>query len=694
MLASAEAIRKDVAALFRAPRRIRPSEAAAKSLFDHHSGNLYDPKTAPYMAELLDTLASREHEVTVVVGPSRSSKSFTMVLGGLTYIITCDPADTTILHMHQMQATKWSKTELTPTFDASEDLAAELGTGSRANNISLKLLRNGMSLSMGYPSIGCVSASTLRYVFITDADNLSGDLSLSALFPLATKRTTTFMSAGHTVVEGNPAEDYADVQWEPAPGSHEGPPATGLVSLYNSGDRRRFYWPCPHCGEYFQALPGLAPFKLIPDIEELKALAMSKNLAEVAQRLAVVVCPASGCEIRHDSKQEMNLRGRWLREGQTIDRDGVIHGEGNGSKIASAWVAGVMAAYQSWPSMLVDFLQAVRHYATTGEDTQIKQRMNTDFAWPHLPYALRSRKAKHALQERAEEYEKLKVPEGVRYLICCVDVQHHAFVVQVTGYGANDQRWLVDRYKLETSERPKQDGGFHKIDPASYQEDWDILTDKCVDRQYELGDGSKRRMNVLVTLIDSAGEKGVTIRAKNYWQSLAPLGLKNKMRLSKGDGNLNSPRVLERYPDTRSRGERESGFAGDVPVLFYNVTIVKDVVMGNMDRPEYGPGYYHFPAWIAKEKWFFDEITAEKRGPKRWECPPHVRNEALDLFCMAEVGHFTLGGDKIDWDKHNKIPSWARPWDLNSEVRTGARLPAPRPAKPAQRRGTRSSGVY
>ncbi len=152
--------------------------------------------------------------------------------------------------------------------------------------------------------------------------------------------------------------------------------------------------------------------------------------------------------------------------------------------------------------------------------------------------------------------------------------------------------------------------------------------------------------------------------------------------------------MLERFPDTRNRKDRNSGFVGDVPVLFFNVTIVKDVVMANMDREEFGPGYYHFPRWIEKDAKFFNEITAEKRGPKRWECAPHVRNEAGDLFVMAEVGHFTMLGDKIKWDQHNSIPSWARPWDTNSEVRTGARLAAPRPAKPAPRRGTRSSGVY
>ena len=697
MLASAELISRDVAALFRSPRRILPSQAAVKSLVDHQTGRDYDLSTAPYMAYPLDTLASREYEATILVGPSRSSKSFTMVFGGLAYIITCDPADTTVIHMNQRKAQQWSKKELDRAIEISPDLRAERGAGSRANNIDMKLLRNGMSLSMGYPSVSCVSADTLRYVFITDADNLSGDLSLSALFPLAAKRTTTFMSAGHIIAEGNPAEDYSSVEWEPTPGSHEGPPATGLVSLYNGGDRHRFYWPCPHCGEFFQAEPGLAPFKLIPELEQLKELSLEKNLGEVAQRLAVVVCPNNGCEIRHESKQEMNTRGRWLKEGQKIDRDGIVYGDGAiVSKHATFWVAGVMAAYQSWPSMIEEYLKAIRHYATTGEDTQVKQRLNTDFAWPHLPFALQNRREKHAIQARAvEDYRKMDVPDGVRYLICTVDVQKNAFIVQVTGFGAHGHHWLIDRYSIRESDREKPNGGRYPIDPARYAEDWDVLTTKCVARSYRLaGPGETRSMHVKLTLIDSGGEAGVTSRAYDYWRSLVALGMRNKMRLVKGDPNLNAPRWTEAYPDTKGRKDRNSGSAGDVPVILINTTMVKDVVMAEIEKEIEGQGYYHFPAWIGKEKWFFDEITAETRGPKRWEVPAHVRNEAFDLFCYAHVGNLILKGNLINWDQHAMVPSWAKPWDSNSDVSDGARLPPPRTVRKAPQRGTRSGGVY
>lgn len=696
MLATASGIRKEVAEIFRSSRRTLPSQAAATSLVDHQSGQLYDPNAAPYMSEPLDMMASREHEATILLGPSRSSKSFTLVMGGLTYIITCDPADTTVLHMNQAESRQWSKADLARTIAASPDLFEQLGPGSGSNNVDMKLMRNGMALRMGYPSISCVSAKTIRWVFITDADNLTGDMPLNALFPQAAKRTTTFMSAGHTVVEGNPAEDYSDIHWTPTPGSHEGPPATGLVSLYNSGDRRRFYWPCPHCGEYSQAEPGLTPFKLLPELEELKALSQSSNLSEIAQRLAVVVCPNNGCEIRHEHKQQMNSRGRWLKEGQTIDHAGVIHGAGVISRRATFWVAGVMAAYQSWPSMIEQYLQAIRHFSATGEDSEVKARLNTDFAWPHLPFALQNRREKHAIQARAvEDYRKMDVPDGVRYLICTVDVQKNAFVVQVTGFGAHGHHWLIDRYSIRESEREKPNGGRYPIDPARYAEDWDVLTTKCVARSYRLaGPGETRSMHVKLTLIDSGGEAGVTSRAYDYWRSLVALGMRNKMRLVKGDPNLNAPRWTEAYPDTKGRKDRNSGSAGDVPVILINTTMVKDVVMAEIEKEIEGEGYYHFPAWIGKEKWFFDEITAETRGPKRWEVPAHVRNEAFDLFCYAHVGNLILKGNLINWDQHAMVPGWAKPWDSNSDVSDGARLPPPRPVRKSPQRGTRSGGVY
>lgn len=699
MLADAAEIRREVAALFRPARRIRPSQAATQSLVDFRTGQNIDFDAAPYMVEPLDTMASREHEATVLVGPSRSSKTFSLVFGGLTYIITCDPADTTVLHMNQNEMRQFSKSDLARTIDASPDLADQLGAAAGDDNIEMKIMRNGMALRMGYPSISCVSSKTIRWIIITDADNLTGDLKIGELFPLGLKRAQTFMSSGHCVVEGNPAVDYDDPNWTPKT-AHQGPPSKGLVALYNSGDRRRWYWPCPHCGEHGQALPGLASFKLLPSIDELKELVLTNDVAELAEKYAVVVCEKNGCEIRHDSKREMNLRGKWLREGQSIDRDGVITGEGLKSKRATFWVAGVMAAYQSWPSMIEQFLQAVKLYATTGDEGEIKQKLNTDFAWPHIPNAaLNRRRNNHALQARCENetYEKGTVPEGVRFLTGQVDIQagkHPRFVIQVHGVGKDRERWIIDRYALKTSKRESGKLGTDgeaimlPLDPASYTEDWDRLKEKVINRRYPLADGSGRTMPVRFTVCDSGGKAGVTRRAYEFHRRLKAEGLDHKFRLVKGAERENAKTIDETLPDASKRLDRNSGAVGDVPVLIVNVTTIKDTVSSDVWRATTGPGYYHFPKWLPSS--FFDELTVEVRTAQRWDNVAEKPNESVDLCMMGEAALIRLGADRPQFWR--RPPPWAAEWPDNPEILDDGELPAPR-VRRRPVRGTRNPGV-
>lgn len=688
MLADAGEIRREVAALFRPARRILPSVAAARSLVDFRTGQNWDPETAPYMCEPLDTMASRLHDSTILIGPSRGSKTFSLVLGGITYIITCDPADTTLIHMNQTESRQFSKSDLARTFDASPDLGSQIGPAAGDDNIEMKLMRNGMALRMGYPSISCVSSKTIRWIFITDADNLTGDLPIDELFPLALKRAQTFLSAGHLVAESNPAVDYVDADWTPR-STHEGPPALGMVALYNSGDRRRYYWPCPHCGERFQAVPGLTPFRLLPGLEELREAVNTRYMASLASKYATVVCTKNGCEIRHDAKREMNLRGSWLREGQTIDRDGVIGGEGLVSKRASFWVAGVMACYQSWQSMVEQYLLAVKKWATTGDESEIKQKLNTDFAWPHIPYAVTSRKQNNALATRSEELLPDHVPAGVRFLTAAVDVQGNRFVILIIGWGVDLQKWVVKSFTLRTSSRKDAMGNAMPINPATYAEDWELLIDEVITRRLPLADGSGRTLPVSFTLIDSGGRAlktgKVTEKAYAFWRLLKSKQLHQTVRLLKGASARDAPRTEERYPG-KKKGSRSTA-AGDIPVVFINTTTVKDAVAGDLAREVEGQGYWHFPHWLPND--FYREMQSEIRGPKGWEKPDGVANEAFDLSVYNYAAAYQVGADKIKW---SHPPLWAAAWDKNPNVKAIDVAEAPK--APARRKLRRAASKY
>ncbi|HHE3465312.1 TPA: phage terminase large subunit family protein, partial [Pasteurella multocida] len=123
-------------------------------------------------------------------------------------------------------------------------------------NVHDKYFRAGNLLKIGWPSINVLSSSDYKYVALTDYDRWPEDVDGEGDgFSLASKRTTTFMSSGMTLVESSPGKDIKDVKYRVG-STHEAPPTTGILSLYNRGDRRRFYWTCPHCKEYFE--PSMA----------------------------------------------------------------------------------------------------------------------------------------------------------------------------------------------------------------------------------------------------------------------------------------------------------------------------------------------------------------------------------------------------------------------------------------------------
>ncbi|HGV4364219.1 TPA: terminase gpA endonuclease subunit, partial [Enterobacter hormaechei] len=186
---------------------------------------------------------------------------------------------------------------------------------------------------------------------------------------------------------------------------HEAPPTTGALSLYNRGDRRRWYWPCPHCGEYFQpAMEAMTGYRDVPDPVK-------------ASESAHLLCPHCSTIITADKKRELNGVGVWLREGQSIDRDGKISGEPRRSRIASFWMEGPAAAYQTWAQLVYKLLTAEQEYEATGSEETLKAVINTDWGLPYLPRSASEQRRADVLMQRAEDYGKRMVPPKVRFLL-------------------------------------------------------------------------------------------------------------------------------------------------------------------------------------------------------------------------------------------------------------------------------------
>lgn len=651
----------------RPPRRVPVSEAVADILVFKSPGTARTSWSADgfeYLIEPMDMLASRRHEGECFVGPARTGKTAALLLGWMAHAVVNDPGDMLFIQMSQEKAREFSKTDIARALD-SPKLDALKGTTSKDDNTHDKMFSHGMWLRIAWPTGSNVSGSTYRYGAITDYDRIKNRNDVDgegALWPLVLKRTTTFMSRGMALVESSPGEDLKDPNWKPA-SPHEAPPTKeSVLSIYNRSDRRRWYWRCPHCSEQFEAAPGLGLFHL-PDEDQLVHEVREIDIDAMAiQYGSRILCP-HGCVIDAGSKAALNKGGRWISEAE-------IMGGTPSSPIAGYWLGGVAAAYQNWRSMVSRYLYGLRDYALTGSEETLKTTTNTDQAMPYLSMHLRdaSRAAKSP-EERVEDIARYVVPEWTRFVMASVDVQggtRPRFVVQVHAIGEHYRQQLVNRFTIFDSRREGMgEGEWAPLDPAAYKEDWDRITEEVVRSTYRTPI-TGCEIKVLLTVIDTGGEDGVTDKALDYYRRMRKAGLHKRITLYKGTGQKGAVEIRETH----------QGLNKDVPVYLCNSNLLADRVHAGLQRETPGPGYYHFPTpkhpknnpdgWITQA--FFDELKAEVRNADGTWTQLRKRNETHDLCKMMYAGLLRLGTDKKGfWDAP---PDWAKPLAANRELMT------------------------
>jgi phage terminase large subunit GpA-like protein len=673
------------------PKRVTVAEGAAENLVIKQPGQAGGPwsgSETPYMIEPMNTLASRLHEATAFVGPARTGKTAGLLLGWVSHTVRNDPGDTLFIQMSKDKAREFSKTDVDRAIRNSPRLVEMKSNRAIDSNTFDTMFRNGVWLRIAWPTVSNVSGSTYRYVAITDIDRIENAENVDGegpLFDLARKRTTTFMSRGMCLAESSPGKDLETANWTPST-PHEGPPVGGIVGIYNRSDRRRWYWQCPDCSDHFEAAPGMGLFHLPPDkqlIEDVRTMNIGKIAAEYGSR---IICPHCGSLINAKHKQHLNSGGIWLPDGARINSEREITGEPMVSTIAGFWLGGVAAAYQPWRSLIERYLQGLKDYALTGSEETLKTTINTDQGLPYTPrHLVESASTKSMVDKANTELQRYVVPAQTRSVAVSVDVQsgtNARFVVQVHAVGAYMEQWLVDRFEIRESKRPGMGADFAPIDPTSYPEDWDILTEKLLLATWRTPlEGREIKLSVLV--VDTGGDQGgkgarkedggVAQNAYAWYRRVRARkdGLANKIVLYKGASNPSAPIIKE--TKVGKRGEKSKP---DIPLLVCNPNLLSDQVDAGLKRDTPGPNFIHLPpvkdmvknpdGWLPQA--FTDELHAEVRQPNGVWKQIRKRNESFDLCRMIRAGLLRKGLDKIkDW---NVVPAWLAPLEINSEVIT------------------------
>ena len=641
--------------VFRKPDRLTVTEVAEQHVVIKKLGartGKWSAEFTPYMTEPQNLLSSRELSAIIFCGPSQSGKTEAMILNWLAYSVIQDPMDMIIFNPTMHNSRDFSVRRIDRLNTNSPSMRERLMKNRAMDNKQSKQYSSGMIVSLSWPTITEMAGKPVGRVALTDYDRIDDDIGgEGSAFDLAFMRTTTFGSFAMTVAESSPSRPVTDIRWA-AESPHQAPPTTGILALYNRGDRRRWYWPCPSCVRYFEG-----NFKHLKWEDKPNAL----DAADTVR----MICPNCGHGIAHDDRSWMQDNGVWLKDGQTLDEDGRLHGVGPRSRIASFWLNGVAAAFQSWQELVVKFINATTEFERTSSEEALRQFFNNDLGEPYRPKSEELERLPEILQARAEPLPELQVPEGVRFLVACIDVQKNAFVVQVHGIGPGVPYdiTIIDRFTILKSNRTDADGDRLWVKPGTNQEDWDILVDEVMLKTYSVSD--TKVMTIKMTVCDSGGADGVTTNAYMFYRSLRSHGLANRFHLVKGEGRITAPRAFVDFPDQK-RKSKLAAAQGDVPVMFLNSNMLKDALSNRLDSVMPGKGMIRFPSWLPT--WFYKELCAEQRTDKGWKTAFHgSRNEAWDLlyYCLGVCASQLLRVEQIDW---LNPPSWADEWARNPLV--------------------------
>jgi len=666
------------------PQRMTVSEWAEQDRFINQPGAYVGPwrnETVPYMVEPMDVLTDTAFQYCVFVGPAQCAKTDGLIVNWIGYSATVDPMDMIVYEKTSVTARDFSIRRVDRLHKHSPAVGAALLPQRDADNRTDKQYKNGMILTLSHPSKNELAGKPVGRTAITDYDRMPDDIDgEGSAFDLAAKRGTTFGSYRMHLAESSPSREILDLK--KIPQGNEAPPCGGILGLYNRGDRRRWHWPCPDCGSYFEGL-----------WDHIKYDRLASNMDSA---LSVrMVCPHCNYAIKPSQRFEMNNWGVWLKEGQGIDANGRIVGEGRRSDIASFWLRGVAAGLTNWVKLVKSYLDAEDDYNRTASEEALKKFYNTDLGEPYVPKSAANDNERTAetLQGRsyalpyfddddqqdigvlrltsnnAPKYIEPAVPENVRALVAAVDVQQNMFIVQVHGIapGRPFDIVLIDRFQIRNSKRvDEHSGGFEWLKPGSYTDDWDLLTEHVIRRTYPLEADPSRRMQIKLTLCDSGGKAGVTSNAYAFARTLRKLGLNSKFHLVKGASQIEAPRYRITYPDNSNRTGVKGGAQGDVPVLMLNPLLNKDTVDNRLDVMVPGAGMVHFPDWLPD--WFYQELVAEIRDSKKgWTNPNKRRNEAWDLlyYLVGACASSLLNIEKTAWENP---PLWLTPQDSNPLV--------------------------
>ncbi|WP_244542177.1 phage terminase large subunit family protein [Azotobacter beijerinckii] len=528
-----------------------------------------------YQVGIMDAITDPAVEMVTVQKSARVG--YTKILDHVAgFYIHQDPSPILVVQPRVEDAEDYSVTEIEPMLRDTpvlSEIVGDLKKKDSKQKINKRVFRNGASMSfVGANSPGGFRRITSRIVLFDEVDGypVMGAGKEGDQIKLGIKRTETFWN--RKIILGSTPTVKGESRIEKS---------------YSSSDQRKYYVPCPHCGEY-QVLEWGGP-------DTPYGMKWDKDENGVGIPDSVFyVCKATSCLIHESDKEEMVRRGEWRATKPFKGHAGF-----------QIWAAYSLFVNASWKNLVAEWLEV--------KDDPLMRQTFVNLVLGET-YEDRGDRAlqEERLAARCEVWSA-EVPDGVAVITVGVDTQNDRFECEVVGWGMNEESWSIDFEVIE--------GDMETPGP------WDRL-DAYLKRIWYRSDG--RGFEVMAVCHDSGGHH--TQKVYNF----AKARLGRRIWAIKGEsavGGKRSPIWPTKTPSKRNK----SSFR---PVII-GVNAAKDSIRSRLHLVEHGPGFMHYP--VDRDINYFAQLTAERSVRKTsggqvyrvWELPPGRANEALDCRVYA-----------------------------------------------------------
>jgi phage terminase large subunit GpA-like protein len=559
---------------------------------------------AEYQRGIMDAVS--DPSVHTVVVMKSAQVGWTEIVNNICgFHIHQDPAPLLVVQPTVEMAEAWSKDRLAPMLRDSPALRGRVSnpkSRDSGNTLLHKAFPGGHITMTGANSAAGLASRPIRIVLFDEVDRYPPSAgSEGDPITLGMKRTATFWN--RKVLMGS-TPTLAGV--------------SRIEAAYQGSDRRRYWVPCPHCGErQVMAWDGVRWDGDDPET-------------------AAYHCAECGAAWTDAERWRAVRRGEWRAEGE-------FRG------IAGFHVNELCSTWRRLSETVADYL------AARGRPEMLKAWKNTALGetWQERGDAPDWER----LIERREDYAMGAVPDGAVVLTAGVDVQDDRLEVDVWGWGAGLTSWLVDHIVLPGSPR----------DAAV----WDAFAE-VMAREWPRSGGDALRIER--ACVDTGGRDTAAvyghIRRLHDSRVAAVKGVDAWGRTQPVQG----PTFVDAQVGGRKlrRGLR----LWTVSVSTWKADLYRRLWLTRGDGAGYPPGWVHIPAGVDAE--WVKQLVAEqlhtvkdRRGFARQEWAKlRDRNEALDCAVYARAALWLLGADRYGerfWQRRGAVAEVA-PVDDAGEV--------------------------